>query len=79
MTEEFEIPANIIVAIIVLIILVAGFLIDMIYNLFVGRTICKVLFRMVIPIFVSGGPVSGGIAGGLTTAGTNVGCDLIPF
>ena len=75
MTEEGKVPANIIIAIIVITILAVFFILPIILNAFIGRTTCKIVGMIIVEIFFKSGPFTGL----LTQAGVNVGCDLLPF
>lgn len=78
MTEEIKIPAKILIGIVVITI-IAGIMLSMLLNLFLGRNICKFLGGMFIETFFSGGPIDIGLTTGIGHAGANVFCDWLPF
>ena len=62
-------------AIIVITILVVFFVLPIIFNAFIGRSVCKIVGGIFVNIFFNSGPLTGL----LTQAGVNTGCDLLPF
>jgi hypothetical protein len=74
MTEALKVPATIVIVLLVLVILVAAFILPILFDVFIGRGICKFMGSMIITAWLGES-----LSAGPTIAGIHAGCDLLPF
>ena len=80
MVEEIKIPAEILIGFVVITILVSFFILPMIFEIFIGRGVCKFIGHIIVEGFlrssITGGP---SVTAGPTHAGVDTLCEFLPF